>query len=981
MLTITALLIAFSPNLWAQTPQYTVTNLGNVFGSSLNDRGQVVGGIPRGFIGSEPVYHPFIWDSVNGVQDLGLPPGYESAYAYSVNSLGHVAGVANNYSDGVVQLFFWSAKSGFLVPGVQSLIEEYGYGAYVMTEMDEILGTMLSTLGSSEQAFFWSPTNGNATFTLPPPSSCLTPNVDYSTAVSPNGQWVVGGVACNLNSHNPTFNYSFWTGGTWTALADPVLQPDNDGIIGVWGVNDSGQVVGNVLDASGVEHATLWTNNVPMYLGTLSGDTSATATDINDSSQVVGCSGTGGKYCRPFVWDATNGMQDLSTFLPAGSQVGNISTISINNAGQIIVLANVVTSSGLSGDTFLLSPASCQVALSPSFVISSSPSNIPGYIDQADSPWGSYPLGNSTEETIAGGGCILTAVTMGINTADPDGEVTLSPPRVQLAPYPTPFVNPESLDSFLVSYHDQDFDGPNMLVDDSIRDASSAGLVLRPLPGGPKTSITDPSATTQLSQALCQNNLPVLVGVNLSPNEKGTGYNAGHWVLVTGVSTAQDGTQTFTIADPGHRSYTSLAGQPYNGEFQTRGVITTTTNSASGLDVYTDNNADLIVTDPGTNQTGIDPTSGVLLQNIANSAYFGDSLDNATTGEVVPGFTLHTVQMFQPVAGMYSITVSGIATGPYLLTVSPWSVSGQSEGSLTAQGNISAPGASATYSVTYDPTGATSPTLLASTATNLAVSLNPSFAGSTVTFTATVATPSSNAPTGTVQFSDGGATLGSSAIIAGVAVYSTMSLAAGQHSITASYGGDSNNSASVSVALIETVNPARFSLSVNPGSISVGTGTGQSAATTVTTTPEGSFGTRIDFSCSGFPPGVSCTFSPASVTPNAAIATTTLTIQVSDQAALGPVQFTGQRSPFYGIWIMVPALLVGSLGTITRKHRTAMGSPLAFLLLVSACLLLVSCGGRNSSGGGGSTPTTYTVTVIGTAGSIQNSTNISLIIQ
>src|SRR6202043_2012624 len=145
----------------------TVTNLGNVFGSSLNDKGQVVGGIPMGFIGTEPTSHPFIWDPVNGIQDLGLPPGYESAYAYSINSLGHVAGVANNYSNSVVQLFFWSTKSGFLEPGIQSSIYGYGYGAYIMTETDTILGTTFSN--TSEQAFFWSPTNGNAILSLPPP--------------------------------------------------------------------------------------------------------------------------------------------------------------------------------------------------------------------------------------------------------------------------------------------------------------------------------------------------------------------------------------------------------------------------------------------------------------------------------------------------------------------------------------------------------------------------------------------------------------------------------------------------------------------------------------------------------------------------------------------------------------------------------------------------------------------------------------------
>lgn len=111
---------------------------------------------------------------------------------------------------------------------------------------------------------------------------------------------------------------------------------------------------------------------------------------------------------------------------------------------------------------------------------------------------------------------------------------------------------------------------------------------------------------------------------------------------------------------------------------------------------------------------------------------------------------------------------------------------------------------------------------LVSTSTTLGSSLNPSTYGQPVTFTATV-TPSSGTgtPTGSVSFKDGSTTLGSSGLNAsGVATFSSASLAAGAHSITAVYGGDTSFSGSTSSALNETVNQAgtntTLSSSLNP---------------------------------------------------------------------------------------------------------------------------------------------------------------------
>jgi serine protease len=98
------------------------------------------------------------------------------------------------------------------------------------------------------------------------------------------------------------------------------------------------------------------------------------------------------------------------------------------------------------------------------------------------------------------------------------------------------------------------------------------------------------------------------------------------------------------------------------------------------------------------------------------------------------------------------------------------------------------------------------------TGTALASSANPATSGTTVTFTATV---TGNAPTGTVNFKDGGNSIANCAAVAltgagdvRTAQCQTNGLTAGTHSIVATYGGDGNNATSSSPALSQVINPA-----------------------------------------------------------------------------------------------------------------------------------------------------------------------------
>lgn len=115
----------------------------------------------------------------------------------------------------------------------------------------------------------------------------------------------------------------------------------------------------------------------------------------------------------------------------------------------------------------------------------------------------------------------------------------------------------------------------------------------------------------------------------------------------------------------------------------------------------------------------------------------------------------------------------------------------------------------------------------ASTTTTLTSDTNPSNAGQSVTFTATVTVdaPGSGAPTGVVSFYDGATLLGIAPVVAGAAALPTTALVAGARSISAVYEGDASFTGSTSSpALTQTVSgeATTTTLSATPNPSSIG---------------------------------------------------------------------------------------------------------------------------------------------------------------
>ena len=117
-------------------------------------------------------------------------------------------------------------------------------------------------------------------------------------------------------------------------------------------------------------------------------------------------------------------------------------------------------------------------------------------------------------------------------------------------------------------------------------------------------------------------------------------------------------------------------------------------------------------------------------------------------------------------------------------------------------GNINAPYVVSLLNQTNPPPAKPAPL---TTTTTLETSLATATPGAAITLTAAVFGTN---PTGSVSFTANGNALGTEAVVNGTAVLATSFADAGSYSVTASYTGDSNNTASTSSAVGITITPA-----------------------------------------------------------------------------------------------------------------------------------------------------------------------------
>jgi hypothetical protein len=232
----------------------------------------------------------------------------------------------------------------------------------------------------------------------------------------------------------------------------------------------------------------------------------------------------------------------------------------------------------------------------------------------------------------------------------------------------------------------------------------------------------------------------------------------------------------------------------------------------------------------------------------------------------------------------------------------------------------------------------------AATSTALTSSSNPSYAGQSVTFNATIAGLAAGAG-GTVTFSNGSTTLGTATVSNGSASYTTTFSSAGNQTITATYGGDATDAPS-SGNISQSVVVSPISFPTPPPSSTTLTGTSGSAASgSVTINAIAGYSGAIFLSCSGLPANASCSFTPQIPAITAPSGTYGIIVATGSPApVLGKVEDSA-TPPGAIEWCDVSLLGLLLMGRIRRSRVGRLCLVLAAGVLVS----LTGCGGSGKS--------------------------------
>jgi len=188
------------------------------------------------------------------------------------------------------------------------------------------------------------------------------------------------------------------------------------------------------------------------------------------------------------------------------------------------------------------------------------------------------------------------------------------------------------------------------------------------------------------------------------------------------------------------------------------------------------------------------------------------------------------------------------------------------------------------------------------------------------------------------------------------------------------------NGAEFVTATFNTPPPPDFSLTPASTTVTVQSG-GQGSDVMSIAGINGPFGSAIQLTCAiitGPAPLPTCALSPASVTPGANSATSTLTITAPAAAAvLSPANNRRLSKSVYALWLplMFGVTVVGGSKKLRRRYWVLCGLLLLFVVLQTAC------GGGSPSNGIVQQPTNYTVSVTGVSGVITHTTQVTVTVQ
>jgi probable HAF family extracellular repeat protein len=304
--------------------QYDINNKGQVAGSTVVD-------------GSE---RAFLWLPS---PDFGLPAGmnvlgslgYIGSRASGINERGEVVGLTTIGATGLVHAFLWLPKPAYGLPaGMNDLGSPPGFGfseAWDINNKGEIAGQGRATFGPNRAAIW-----------LPVPSYGYGQGWTILSSLAGGGS---DDCAYAINDNGRVVGYSYDAGGSqavrWEDGLPLRLGASGGYYSAAYDINNKDEIVGWYSDSNYRAHSFLWLpKGAYGYqagltdIGTVPGGVETYALGINDRGQIVGEVVYGNSSLRPFLWQ--NGdIRDINNLLAqdTGWLLGY--AYGINESGQL----------------------------------------------------------------------------------------------------------------------------------------------------------------------------------------------------------------------------------------------------------------------------------------------------------------------------------------------------------------------------------------------------------------------------------------------------------------------------------------------------------------------------------------------------------------------------------------------------------------------------------------------------------------------